>query len=344
MTDQEILDTTYMRRALQLAALGAGSVSPNPMVGAVITARGRIIGEGWHRRWGGPHAEVNAVASVAGADLPLLPESTIYVTLEPCSHYGKTPPCSLLLKEKGIRRIVVGTVDPNPLVAGRGLRMLREAGREITVGVLEKECRELNKRFMTFQTRRRPWVQLKYAVSADGFIGAPAEAERLMISSPLSNVWMHRERAMADAIMTGTRTVELDNPRLDCRLWPGRKPRGISFEQAAACKDSHLMQQPHILKREGERLDEFLGRLAEDGISSLMVEGGRQTLQSFLDARLFDEIRIEAGAMQALPEGSKEPLTEGWTPAPRLPEGLVLKKTEACGSNYIFTLTPRSDD
>lgn len=344
MTNQEILDTTYMRRALQLAALGAGSVSPNPMVGAVITARGRIIGEGWHRRWGGPHAEVNAVASVAEADLPLLPESTIYVTLEPCSHYGKTPPCSLLLIEKGIRRIVVGTTDPNPLVAGRGLRMLREAGREVITGVLEEECRELNKRFMTFQTRKRPWVQLKYAVSADGIIGSPADAGRLLISSPLSSVWMHRERAMADAIMTGTRTVKLDNPRLDCRLWPGRKPAGISFESAADCKESNLMKHRHILKHDSESLEDFLHRIAGEGISALMVEGGRQTLQSFLDAGLFDEVRIEAASRKALPQESTDPLPDGWTTAPLLPPGLILKKTETCGSNHIFTLAPGRED
>ena len=163
-------DEKYMRRALQLARLGRGSVHTNPMVGAVIVHNGRIIGEGFHRRYGEGHAEVNAVASVSAADAALLPESTIYVTLEPCSHYGKTPPCSKLIIDKGIRRIVVGNLDPFPEVSGRGIRMLREAGREVVTGVLEKECLELNRQFMTAHTRKRSYILLKWAQSADGFI------------------------------------------------------------------------------------------------------------------------------------------------------------------------------
>ena len=153
-------DEAMMRRALQLARAGEGFTSPNPMVGAVVTARGRIIGEGWHRLYGAPHAEVNAIRSVAGSDRPLLKEATIYVTLEPCSHYGKTPPCARLIIDTGIPRVVTGAGDPNPLVAGRGIRMLREAGCEVTEGVLADECRELNRRFMTAQTLRRPYIQL----------------------------------------------------------------------------------------------------------------------------------------------------------------------------------------
>lgn len=183
---KEGFDEMMMRRALQLALNGAGDVSPNPMVGAVIVAPGgTIIGEGWHRRYGGAHAEVNAVRSVAADDEPLLPQSTIYVTLEPCSHHGKTPPCSLLLREKGFRRVAVGMVDPNPKVAGRGIRMLREAGAEVTTGILETECRRLNVRFITAQTLRRPWIQLKWAESADGYIAGHRGEERAIFSSPL---------------------------------------------------------------------------------------------------------------------------------------------------------------
>ena len=173
MTETIHNDEYWMRRALQLAANGAGHLSPNPMVGAVIVgAEGRILGEGWHRKYGGPHAEVQAFLNVRPEDEPLLRDATIYVTLEPCSHYGKTPPCALLLVNKGIRRAVIGCGDPNPKVAGRGIRILREAGIEVTENVLRDECMALNKRFMTTHIKRRPWILLKWAQSADGFIAA----------------------------------------------------------------------------------------------------------------------------------------------------------------------------
>lgn len=346
MTEPKTSDLTYMRRALQLAALGAGAVSPNPMVGAVIVNEDRIIGEGWHRRYGGPHAEVNAVADVSNEDLYLLPQSTIYVTLEPCSHWGKTPPCSRLLIEKGIKRIVIGSADPNPLVAGRGIRLLREAGREVVTGVLEKECMELNCRFMTAQKLRRPWIQLKFAVSADGFIGSPEGYPRLMLSNPLTSVFMHRERSMADAVMVGTNTVVRDNPRLDCRLWPGRTPKSISFDKISKlCPDARLLANPHVLKREEEDLESFLSRLfSDEEISSLMVEGGRDTLQEFMDLGLFDEIRIERSDVTAVAGKTgltfSEAVKIGWIPAPRLPEGLITENDEIIGNNHIITLRP----
>lgn len=279
-----------MRRALQLAHGGEGRVAPNPMVGAVVVARGRIIGEGFHRTFGGPHAEVNAIASVKDTDRPLLKEATIYVTLEPCSHYGKTPPCARLIIDSGIPRVVTGAPDPNPLVAGRGIRMLREAGIEVTEGVLLKECLDINRRFMTAHTCGRPWIQLKWAQSADGFMAATdmnGNPLPVRFSTPLSAVWMHRERAMAEAIMVGANTVAIDKPRLDVRLWSGRNPRIIEC--------THRMD-----------LHALLERLHSEGISSLMVEGGPTLLSSFIREGLFDEIRIET-APRALGSGLPAP-------------------------------------
>lgn len=287
-------DLKHMRRALQLARLGEGLVSPNPMVGAVVVAAdGRIIGEGYHHRFGGPHAEVCAIGSVSDADRHLLPEATIYVTLEPCSHYGKTPPCSRLIIESGLRRVVVGSADPFPEVSGRGIRMLREAGVEVVEDVMRRECDELNVRFLTAHRLRRPWIQLKWAQSADGFmagIGADGNPYPVKFSTPVSSVWMHRRRSMADAIMVGSRTLAIDRPRLDCRLWPGKAPRRVEPRH-------DLAEQMHELYAEG--------------VTSLMVEGGPTLLQSFIDLGLYDDLRIEVS-----------PLTLGsGLPAPALPAG-----------------------
>lgn len=271
------IDVRYMRRALQLARLGEGLVSPNPMVGAVIVASdGRIIGEGYHHEYGGPHAEVCAVRSVSDEDRALLSDSTIYVTLEPCSHYGKTPPCAKLIIDTGIPRVAVGSADPFPEVSGRGIRMLREAGVEVREDVLREECDALNVRFLTAHRKRRPWIQLKWAESADGFMAGVDDAGnpvRVQFSGPVSGVWMHRRRSMVDAIMVGKRTLETDRPRLDCRHWPGRAPRRIMPE--------------HDLRAQMERL------YAEEGITSLMVEGGPTLLRSFIEEGLYDDVRIE---------------------------------------------------
>ncbi len=270
------IDEKYMHRALQLARLGEGLVSPNPMVGAVIVAEsGRIIGEGYHHRYGGPHAEVCAIGSVSAQDRPLLAESTIYVTLEPCSHYGKTPPCARLIIETGIPRVVVGSADPFPEVSGRGIRMLREAGVEVVEDVLREECDRLNVRFLTAHRLRRPWIQLKWAESADGFMaGIDGEGNPYPVkfSTPVSSVVMHRRRSMVDAIMVGSNTLRIDRPRLDCRLWPGKAPRRI--------------EAAHDLKA-------LMSRLYSEGITSLMVEGGPTLLQSFIDLGLYDDVRVE---------------------------------------------------
>lgn len=288
-----------MRRALQLAAYGAGRVSPNPMVGAVIVAPGdRIIGEGWHRSFGGPHAEVNAIDSVKAGDRHLLKESTLYVTLEPCSHYGKTPPCALLLCKKRLKRVVTGCGDPNPQVAGRGITMLRESGIEVTENCLREECRELNVRFFTAQTLKRPWILLKWAEDEYGRMSRP-DGKPLRISSPLTSALMHKERSMCDAIMVGTGTILNDNPSLDNRLWPGNSPRPVIF-QSPRLANGELRERLSVFSRNPIILDPSLPLeenmrtlFAEHGISSLMVEGGRKILDSFIGNGLYDRIRVE---------------------------------------------------
>ncbi|MDE7381156.1 MAG: bifunctional diaminohydroxyphosphoribosylaminopyrimidine deaminase/5-amino-6-(5-phosphoribosylamino)uracil reductase RibD [Muribaculaceae bacterium] len=287
-------DLKYMRRAMQLALLGEGLVSPNPMVGAVIVADHRIIGEGYHHEYGGPHAEVNAIRSVADADLHLLKQATIFVTLEPCSHYGKTPPCSKLIINTGIPRVVVGAPDPNPKVNGCGVRMMREAGIEVVEGVLAQECVELNHRFMTAQLLHRPFIQLKWAETADGFMASGNEQERLIISNPESMTLMHRERGMADAIFVGTNTIISDNPGLDCRLWPGKNPHPATFNSPRLPGNSRIMERKPFLKEKTESWLQFFRRLLHDeNINSVMVEGGKLTLESLIAEELFDEIRIE---------------------------------------------------
>lgn len=328
-------DTRFMRRALQLAACGYGHTYTNPMVGAVITdSFGRVIGQGWHRRYGGPHAEVNAVRSVSAADRRLLPESTIYVTLEPCSHYGKTPPCARLLIEEGIGRIVVGAPDPFPEVSGRGIRMLREAGREVVTGVLEEECTALNLPFMTAHRLRRPFVMLKWAQSADGYIGAglpsPGEApkERVVFSGAVSQVALHRLRAGFQGIMVGVNTVIADNPRLDCRLWPGSdRPIPLTRRSERLPKDATILSTRHLLREPAEPLAAFLDRLySEEKMIALLVEGGAEVLGEFLATGLYDALRVETSPL-ILSSGVKAPAYN--------PAALILKENFHIGANSL---------
>lgn len=321
-----------MERALQLAAYGTGYVSPNPMVGAVITAPdGRIIGEGWHRLFGGPHAEVNAVASVKSSDIPLLKDSTIYVTLEPCSHYGKTPPCAALLIEKGIGRVVVGSADPFKLVSGRGIKMLREAGIEVVENFMRKECDELNKRFITAHTLGRPYILLKWAQSADGFIARKDEdgnPEPVRLSTPLSSGMVHALRGGYDAILVGTNTVVTDNPRLDTRQRPGKSPRPVTFRSPKLNPSMNIFRRDPILldpTLTPEQQMEFLYR--EHGITSVIVEGGAKVLQKLLNVHLFDEIRVETSP-QILRTGVEAPI---------LPSGITLEKEMTADGNLILT-------
>lgn len=296
----------YMRRCLQLAAGGFINARPNPMVGAVIVCGDRIIGEGYHVRCGEGHAEVNAFASVSTADEVLLPRSTVYVSLEPCAHYGKTPPCADLIVRKGVRRVVVGCTDPFAKVSGRGIQRIREAGIEVTVGVLERECLDLNRRFITFHSKGRPYIMLKWAQTADGFIDDHGHA--LAISSPFTKMLVHRLRAENDAILVGRVTDEREHPQLNVRLWHGRSPR-------------------RIVLGNGTDLHRLLATLHDDNIQSLMVEGGAVTLRSFISSGLWDEIRVETSGMTV----------GGGTAAPQLPENAVAVADVTYDNNRIVT-------
>ena len=318
-----VIDKKYMMRALQLARQGGGHASPNPMVGTVVVHEGKIIGEGFHRCCGKGHAEVNAIASVR--DQSLLPESTIYVTLEPCSHYGKTPPCAKLLIDKGIKRVVVGGLDPFEKVSGRGVAMLREAGIEVEVGVLEEECRELNKRFFTAHTTGMPWVQLKWAQSADGYIAN--EDGSVRFSTPLTLSLMHRERSMADAIVVGAGTVKIDNPSLSTRHWSGNSPLRVVLDRSLSIPDDCKLltdggktliynEKKEDVKGSVERVkldtskpESWLRDLYRRGVTSVIVEGGANVLQQLLDAGTWNEIRIETAPI-TLGGGIKAPQVE----------------------------------
>ena len=285
-------DVAMMRRALSLATNGMGATSPNPMVGAVITHGDRIIGEGWHRRYGGPHAEVNAVRSVRPEDAPLLPESTIYVTLEPCSHYGKTPPCADLIVEKNFARVVVGAGDPNPKVAGRGIARIRAAGIEVDTGLLADECYRLNIKFMTAHTLHRPYITLKWAQSRDGFMDDDRSCGNIAhrFSNNLTGMTAHRLRALHDGIAVGAGTYLADNPSLTTRLYEGRNPRRVVFDRhGLVSPDSDWI---HIA--DDRPLAAVLEELyRNEGITSLLVEGGAGLLNSFIECGLWDEVRVE---------------------------------------------------
>ncbi len=310
-------DIRYMRRAIQLAKSSMTDTHPNPNVGAVIVARGRIIGEGYHRRCGQPHAEVNAVASVAPDDRPLLAESTIYVTLEPCSHYGKTPPCARLIIDNGIPRVVIACGDPFDKVRGRGVAMLRDAGVEVVEGVLEDEARALNPRFFTAHTLHRPFIMLKWAQSADGFMDAVRHPDEpaFTFSSPLDSALVHRERALHDALLTTASTLLADNPRLDVRRWDGSDPKVVVIDRrgiidAATASRLRLfaagtrpvfMLTPRPLQLPGVEnipitsdtpLTEIMSELYRRGITSIMTECGPRMLQSLIDAGLYDAVRV----------------------------------------------------
>lgn len=310
-------DEKYMYRCIQLAQNGVNGAAPNPMVGAVVVHEGRIIGEGYHIRCGGPHAEVNAIRSVK--DERLLTESTIYVSLEPCSHYGKTPPCADLIISKRIPRVVVGCMDPFAQVCGRGIQKLRDAGIAVAVDVLEQECLRLNRKFMTFNRRHRPYVTLKWAESADGFIDRDRTGgEPVVLSTPLTRMTVHRQRAEHKAILVGRRTALLDNPSLTVREWVGTNPLRLVID-----KELTLPHRLHLFdgttptwvftakanpSTEAVRyvqldfgrdiLAQMMESLYEAKIQSLLVEGGSQLLQSFIDAELWDEIYIERSPLR----------------------------------------------
>ncbi|WP_302544669.1 bifunctional diaminohydroxyphosphoribosylaminopyrimidine deaminase/5-amino-6-(5-phosphoribosylamino)uracil reductase RibD [Coprobacter fastidiosus] len=303
----------YMHRCLQLAALGHGHVSPNPMVGAVVVHKGKIIGEGYHRRCGEAHAEVNAIRSVKNEEL--LRESTIYVSLEPCSHYGKTPPCCKLIIEKQIPRVVMACFDPFPEVSGRGVRMLREAGVEVITGVLEEEAIRLNSHFMTVQKFHRPYILLKWAQSSDGFIDRIRSCSEspVLFSNAVTLTSVHRLRAEYDAILVGTRTALYDDPSLTVRYWSGKNPLRLVIDRRLELPENlRLFSDGNPTLVITEKIHEpsgnieyltvdftkpiiptLLQELFRRKISSLLVEGGAVLLQSFIDSDCWDEIRIE---------------------------------------------------
>ena len=299
----------YMQRALQLARLGAGAVSPNPLVGCVIVHEGRIIGEGWHKEYGEAHAEVDAVNSVS--DKSMLSESEVYVTLEPCSHFGKTPPCADLLVKHKVKKVYVCNHDPNPLVAGKGIEKLRQAGIEVEMGLLVKEGRELNKRFFTFIEKERPYIILKWAESADGFI-AKSNYESVQISNLLSRRFVHKMRSEEAGILVGTNTARYDNPRLDVRFWTGNNPMRLVIDKRLSLPETHhlldnsdttvffnyleekdIRNNFYFLVPENIPMAEsIIERLNTIRVQSLIIEGGTILLQSFIDLELWDEAII----------------------------------------------------
>ena len=303
-----IPDELFMRRAFELAQLGTGRVSPNPKVGCVIVCDERIIGEGWHQQFGEAHAEVNAIAAVA--DKEHLASSKAYVNLEPCSHFGKTPPCADLLIRHRIKKVIIANVDPNPLVGGQGIKKLSNAGIEVVTGILEKEGRELNKRFFTFIEKQRPYLILKWAQTADGFI-AHTNYDSKWISNDCSRQLGHRWRSEEDAVLVGTKTASHDNPQLNVREWSGRNPVRIVIDRFLRLpKNLDLWHGPqkticyNVLKHEELKhllfihLDEedFIPQLLKDlykqGIQSVIIEGGAQTLNLFIQSENWDEARI----------------------------------------------------
>ncbi|MBR0078185.1 MAG: bifunctional diaminohydroxyphosphoribosylaminopyrimidine deaminase/5-amino-6-(5-phosphoribosylamino)uracil reductase RibD [Bacteroidales bacterium] len=284
-------DERYIRRCIELAQKGLGNVQPNPMVGAVIVYNGQIIGEGYHQKYGEPHAEVNAINNVA--DKSLLRQSTIYVSLEPCSHYGKTPPCADKLIEVGIPRVVIGSTDPNEKVNGKGIAKLRAAGTDVTVGVLKEECDELNKRFFTYHLRRRPYVILKWAQTADGYMDIDRTANpdgKYWITNDKVKVLTHRWRSDEQAILIGYKTYLNDRPQLTTRLWPGKSPA-----RYIACRNPESAEPVEGFTLVSEEPEAALQRLYDDKMQSVIIEGGRKTLDRFIASGLWDEARILTG-------------------------------------------------
>lgn len=301
-------DSLYIARCLQLARLGEYYVAPNPMVGAVLVSNhdNRILAEGWHEQYGGPHAEPNCLRNAEqnhpeGIDYQ---QSTLYVNLEPCSHYGKTPPCAERIIQQGIGRVVIGTLDPNPLVAGRGVKMMREAGVEVVVGVLEEECRTLNKRFFCLHEQHRPYVILKWAQTADGYIDIARDAgEPLTISTPLTKQLVHQQRSENMAIMVGTKTVLLDNPRLLTTRWSGRNPIRITLDRHGRLTPDYRIfseDAPTIVYRDNTDWHFILQDLAQRNIHSVLVEGGTTLLNAVIASGVYDEVHIEVSD-QTLP-------------------------------------------
>ena len=340
------MSSPFMHRCLDLARLGAGYVAPNPMVGAVLVHEGKMIGEGWHERWGEAHAEVNCVRSVLPENQHLIPYSTLYCSLEPCFHFGKTPPCVDLILEKKIPHVVIANVDPNPRVAGQSVEKLRAAGVQVETGVMAAEGAWLNRSFFHWINQKRPYVILKWAQSADGYLGHPGV--RTAISGPSVQRLVHRWRHESDAILVGTKTAVTDNPKLDARLHGGNNPLRIVFDLEKKISAEYNILDDSIPtwvfgpQRDGifERTEFFpsvgplqltdvLQRLYLTNRATLLVEGGAYILKQFIESGLWNEIRqIESAHTLG-----------GGVPAPALPTGLVLKEQFQLGSDRIRIFT-----
>lgn len=322
----------YIKRCIELAKNGFGTTYPNPMVGSVIVYNDKIIGEGWHKKAGEPHAEVNAVRSVK--DKSLLKKATIYVSLEPCSHFGKTPPCCDLIIANEIPNVVVGTVDPNEKVAGNGIKKLIATGANVTVGVLEKECYELNKRFFTFHNKKRPYIILKWAESLDGFLApeknADQERKPFWITNTYSRQLVHKWRSEEQAILVGTQTVIDDNPKLNVRDWSGNNPVRVVLDQNnRISRESFIFDDSvktivftkseisfsaenttfEVIDFKQNIIPQILAVLHQNQIQSIIIEGGLKTLQSFIDQDIWDEARVFIGKT-TFNKGTKAPFIQ----------------------------------
>lgn len=347
-------DEIYMRRCLELARNGMGHVAPNPLVGALIVYNDSIIGEGFHREFGKAHAEVHAIQSVTHKEL--LRESVLYVTLEPCSHHGKTPPCSDLIISQGIPEVVIGMKDPFAKVNGEGISQLQQAGCNVRVGILETECRRLNQPFFTYHTKKRPYIVLKWAQSADGFIDRERSVAQSLppawITDETNRMLVHKWRSENQAIMVGKNTALTDNPQLNLRLWSGNHPlRIVTDRKMELPRHLHLFnrQQPTLvlneqLNHKEENLEylkmdfgqtfftSLFNTLYQRGINSLLVEGGRELLQSFIDANFWDEARIFTGN-PIFHRGIKAPQIKG-----------EVTSVEKIGNSFLKILTPHLDN
>lgn len=346
-----VVEEKYMHRCLQLAQFGGGYVSPNPMVGAVLVINDEIIGEGYHRRFGEAHAEPNAINSVENKEL--LKQATLYVNLEPCSFYGKTPPCADLIVRSGIPRVVIGTLDPHPKVSGKGVKILEEAGIEVAVGVLKQECRELNKRFFIFQEQKRPYVLLKWAQTRDGFMDklrSNATQTPLLISNNITKLLTHKMRSENQSILVSTNTVLLDNPSLTVRNWSGKNPIRIALDRQGKIPASYHLKdgvvktyifttkekqdKNHLqyikIDFDEECLKTILTKIYEKNIHSVLVEGGSQLLRSFIKAGLWDEANVEVSPQKV----------EKGIAAPQLPV-LSIKRATIEGHEWLFYQNPQ---
>lgn len=318
----------FMKRCIELAKLGEENVSPNPMVGAVLVYNNQIIGEGFHRNFGEAHAEVNAINSVTNKEL--IAESILYVNLEPCSHFGKTPPCTTIILEKKIKKVVIGCRDTFSLVNGKGIETLRNSKVDVIEGVLLEECEQLNKVFFNFHKKRRPFITLKWAESKDGFIGKNGKPN-LKISNDLSNVLTHKLRSKNMAIVVGTNTALIDNPKLNTRKWYGRSPVRIVFDFEGKLNSTLniFLGNENYFVVTSEKIEinfpekniiriantenpfpELMSYLFKTGINSILVEGGAKLLQSFIDIDLWDEA-IQIISENLIGDGIKAPVLHG---------------------------------